>query len=302
MAARSSRRNSFSSQEVLDASSLVGRVMELALTHDQSWMQHLAQGLAGLCDVPVVFASYVVNAHPVVEPDLASVRASGTARTNEPPKQPRRDQLSGRIIPEVSIERAAIHGLRPDELQRFFDYLADPLATDPMLDRYSVLDGSVRTRDRRELVDDHDWYRSRFVHDYKRVGGCDHCAYTTVSLGPESPSALFGFGLHTRWGDKPVPQRKVQLAEAVAIAIRPLAMRMHATHRAAALQLSARQRQVLDCFIRGDSEKEAARQIGISVHAVHYHAKALYRLLGVHTRAELAARHGGLRSPEDKRT
>ena len=54
--------------------------------------------------------------------------------------------------------------------------------------------------------------------------------------------------------------------------------------------LSPRMRQTLEHLLAGLSEKEAATKMGLSVHTVHVHVKALYKRLNVTSRAELLAR------------
>jgi DNA-binding CsgD family transcriptional regulator len=48
-------------------------------------------------------------------------------------------------------------------------------------------------------------------------------------------------------------------------------------------------RRVLDALLAGDSEKEAARRLSLSIHTVHDYVKTLYRALGVSSRGELMA-------------
>src|SRR5262249_27693718 len=53
--------------------------------------------------------------------------------------------------------------------------------------------------------------------------------------------------------------------------------------------LSPAERRVLDLLLQGDSERQAARRLGVSQHTVHNHIREIYRQLGVHSRAELMA-------------
>ena len=54
--------------------------------------------------------------------------------------------------------------------------------------------------------------------------------------------------------------------------------------------LSPRQRDTLECLLEGMSEKEVARQLGLSPHTVHVYVKALHRAFSVRSRAELLTR------------
>jgi DNA-binding CsgD family transcriptional regulator len=53
--------------------------------------------------------------------------------------------------------------------------------------------------------------------------------------------------------------------------------------------LPRRQRETLECLLRGDSEKSAAARLGVSPHTVHNYVKALYAAFGVSSRSELLA-------------
>ena len=54
--------------------------------------------------------------------------------------------------------------------------------------------------------------------------------------------------------------------------------------------LPPRVRRVLECLLRGQSEKEAANELGLRPNTVHSYAKLLYKRLGVRSRGELLAR------------
>ncbi len=54
-------------------------------------------------------------------------------------------------------------------------------------------------------------------------------------------------------------------------------------------QLTAAQSRVYHGFVQGLSEKEVAASLGISVHTVHDHSKAIYKSFSVSSRGELLA-------------
>ena len=56
-------------------------------------------------------------------------------------------------------------------------------------------------------------------------------------------------------------------------------------------ELAPRLAQTLELLLNGASEKQAAGQMNLSRHTVHSYVKALYRVYGVSSRAELLARH-----------
>jgi len=58
-------------------------------------------------------------------------------------------------------------------------------------------------------------------------------------------------------------------------------------------RLTPAQRRVYDEFLRGRSEKEAARALQVSVNTVHSHSRAIYATFGVNSRAELLSLYAG---------
>lgn len=53
--------------------------------------------------------------------------------------------------------------------------------------------------------------------------------------------------------------------------------------------LSPAQQRVLECALKGYSEKQIAATLGLSVHTVHNHMKQIYQHFKVHSRSELLA-------------
>jgi len=58
----------------------------------------------------------------------------------------------------------------------------------------------------------------------------------------------------------------------------------------AGLKLTPRQRQILNCLLRGDSEKQIALKLHISPQTVRTYIKKLHKSLGVRSGGELLAR------------
>ncbi len=56
------------------------------------------------------------------------------------------------------------------------------------------------------------------------------------------------------------------------------------------VHLSPRMRQILDRLLAGDSEKQIASQLHVSVHTVHTYVKRLHKTLNVSSRGELLAK------------
>ncbi|MDB5391435.1 MAG: garA 3 [Planctomycetaceae bacterium] len=56
------------------------------------------------------------------------------------------------------------------------------------------------------------------------------------------------------------------------------------------IALSPAQRRVVDLLLSGLAEKEVAARLELSRNTVHNHTREIYRIVGVHSRAELLAR------------
>jgi len=66
--------------------------------------------------------------------------------------------------------------------------------------------------------------------------------------------------------------------------------RLRTGPRAIVADLSCRQREVLDGFRNGDSEKQVARSLSLSINTVKAHVRHIYERFGVSSRGELLAR------------
>lgn len=60
---------------------------------------------------------------------------------------------------------------------------------------------------------------------------------------------------------------------------------------AASLDLSEREREILECLTKGDSNKVIARKFGITDNTVKYHLKKVFIKLDFSTRCEAAAKN-----------
>ena len=59
-------------------------------------------------------------------------------------------------------------------------------------------------------------------------------------------------------------------------------------------KLTEREKEILQLLIKGNSYKEIAGAIFISVETLNSHIKNIYRKLNVHSRSELAAKYGNV--------
>jgi DNA-binding CsgD family transcriptional regulator len=58
--------------------------------------------------------------------------------------------------------------------------------------------------------------------------------------------------------------------------------------------LTDREKEILDLLIKGNSYKELAATIFVSVETINSHIKNIYRKLNVHSRGELTAKYGAI--------
>jgi DNA-binding CsgD family transcriptional regulator len=188
----------------------------------------------------------------------------------------------------VRFLRPVVTGFSAAELAVFAQYMRarDP-REDPIFASLGRIRRSMVTRTRQQLVNNGAWYRSVSFNDYRRVVGVDHCVYSLCALPTAGEFSLIG--LHRTVGDKPYTSREVQLLHLFHEELGPLVGA--AAAGALALEgLTPRLRQTLACLLEGDSEKQVALRLGLSMPTVHQYVTALYRTFGVNSRAELLAR------------
>ena len=106
-----------------------------------------------------------------------------------------------------------------------------------------------------------------------------------IASTPISLSAGHGvsIALHRAWGDQPFTARDAAIVDAIHDR-----QRIYATPSPSPMAgLTPRQREILEGLLSGESEKQVALRLGISIHTVHEHVKTIYQRLGVSSRAEL---------------
>lgn len=152
------------------------------------------------------------------------------------------------------------------------------------------------TRSRRQLVSDARWYRSEHFNEQRRPSRIDasllslSAAFGGRAAGEGADQPLFVLALNRALGERLFEKRERLLVHWFHHELMPLIGGQLATgNDPAPPKLSPRQRQVLTCLVRGDSEKQAARELGLSPQTVHDYVKALYGRVGVHSRGELLA-------------
>lgn len=199
----------------------------------------------------------------------------------------------GKGVPRPT--RVVSVGLDESAQRTFLQYLNDPTAADPSLAQLVKIPPQGRALTRRDLVDDGAWYSSPYVSEYRRRARVDDLV--VCMLSPTRDGVSLGLGCNRAWGDRRFTARDVRALELFGHAMRgwlPLLTSGLASDRAVVVArpgpvlpaLPPRCAQVLGLLVEGKSDKEAARAMGLSVHTVGMHVRRLYRLLGVHSRAQ----------------
>jgi DNA-binding CsgD family transcriptional regulator len=188
----------------------------------------------------------------------------------------------------VRFLRPVVTGFTAAELAVFAQFMRsrDP-SGDPIFGSLGRCRGALVTRTRQQLVSDADWYRSVSFNDYRRVVGVDQCVYSLYALPTSGTFSLMG--LHRSIGDRPFSPREASLLHLFHEELGPLIGAPPADSTDLA-RLSPRLRETLYCLLEGDSEKQVANRLDVSVPTVHQYVMALYRKFGVNSRAELMAR------------
>lgn len=146
--------------------------------------------------------------------------------------------------------------------------------------------GETVAATREELVDRHDWYGSEYVNEYLLRAHLDH-ALLSCTRGA-APTVVHGLGFYRERGDRPFDASDRALVHLFQLEserfFAPPASQIDDALRAG---LPPRQQQTLGLLLEGLSDKEIADTLRISRHTVNQYTKALYRRLGVQSRAAL---------------
>lgn len=161
----------------------------------------------------------------------------------------------------------------------------------PLMPAWSRIGGLSAIRSRRQLVDDRAWYESPHYRDYYRHSGSDHPVLSRCRL-PTGQHMLVN--VWRQAGRRAFTIRELDLLRLLHREVAALyGTRLAPLTGSKDPALTPRIRQVLGLLVQGLGEKEIAQALRISPHTVHDHVKALYRQLGVRSRAELLSRLRG---------
>jgi DNA-binding CsgD family transcriptional regulator len=144
---------------------------------------------------------------------------------------------------------------------------------------------------RSDVLSDSQWYRSRYYQHWHAAVGIDALMYCMLPM-PASGSLLDNLLVFVRpLGESDFTTRHRAIARELhekitALIGGPLA----GFHEPSPADLPPRVRQTLQCFLEGDSDKQAARRLSLGRHTINQYAKAIFAHFGVSSRTELLAR------------
>lgn len=148
---------------------------------------------------------------------------------------------------------------------------------------------SVTTRIRHELVTDSQWMKSDFIRQLRKPLNVHDSVYSArqIEVSPRRIALLY------------LMRRPGLNRSAITRHERKIAHLFHSeagwvyegntVSSAIPDGLTTRQKECLRYLLAGKSEKEIASRLKVSPHTVHAHVKAVYRGLGVQSRAKLMA-------------
>lgn len=154
---------------------------------------------------------------------------------------------------------------------------------------------------RNEIIEDRHWYRSIEYTLIAKTYGIDPLLYSFRAIPGDSTDEDIGLTLARSEGHRNYNGRERALVDELLSAAAPLVGGALARFsEPSPSDLTPRRRQVLACLLEGDGDKQIAKRMGLSLHTVNEHTKAIFRHFGVRSRPELLARwvrRGWVRPP-----
>ena len=200
------------------------------------------------------------------------------------------------------VERdIAAHGVREWGWDNGFDregwlksvaeFKVDPFYT-PEYERYftrlAADDGVCLSRS--DLTPDAEWDQSWLYQNVSRPMGAGHHLWCVRAV-PGVPGSHLGLTVvRGPRGRDFTAREKAIVHEAQQMIAGLVGGPLASFAEPSPADLPPRARQVLKCFLEGDSDKQAAARLGLSVNTVAWYAKQIHRHFGVQSRSELLAR------------
>ncbi len=242
-------------QDLRDAYRLIGECRDLG-SDPGLWHPHMLQGLCRLIGAPAATGGEGKWSRPYGALEAISVFGTGF-------------DLRGRELYAEYMRRVTPAG-------------------DPIFRALRRVPGRLITRRRRQLISDAAWYRSLIWNDFLRPVMIDGQLTSVFQIGDDG--AISGICLHRALGEREFSSRDRRLLSFFHAELGPLIGRPLVSATEPRLDvLPPRLRQTLACLLEGDSEKQAAARLGLSLATTHEYVTALYRRFKVSSRAQLMA-------------
>lgn len=180
---------------------------------------------------------------------------------------------------------AIFHDTPVSELRKVSTFYTHMHPRDPVMDRMAASEEAILVTTPYTYFDRDAWRQSSHFNEVRRPSQIMEQLYAQYRVN----GVTYGIGLHRR-REQPFTRRELQIVSIFLTEAGRTLLDAPAARGAAMESLPARLRPVLDRFLHGQSEKEAARDLGLTQHTVHTYAKQIYRHLNVSSRAELLAR------------
>jgi DNA-binding CsgD family transcriptional regulator len=193
--------------------------------------------------------------------------------------------VDGRPVPVLAVDLGW-----PNERakQLWIEWHSGDHSPSPVHERFLAIDHPAPTvgMDDGHLMPVEEYRRSAFYNEMCVIADADDTLVSRRQLPGGTPHVV---NVSRGFGDRPFTRR-----EKVLFALFHTELAAHfgaalATSADPVARLTPRLRQVLDCLLDGDSEKQAAAKLGVRPVTVHDHVKRLYAHFGVTTRSELMA-------------
>ncbi len=151
--------------------------------------------------------------------------------------------------------------------------------------------GRGRCLSRSDVLSDSQWYRSRYYQNWHSAVGIDTLMYCMLPI-PGSGGLLNNLLVFVRpLGERDfTPRHRAIVRELHAQITTLIGGPLARFHEPSPTSLPPRARQTLQCLLEGDSDKRAARRLGLGQYTVNQYTKVIFAHFGVSSRTELLAR------------
>ena len=251
-----------------DVSAVIRLVREVCDRWDDpaSWREHLLRGACALMDANV---GMMLTEHRGKMYHFGQLSVTSVVGLAEPQRmlvQPAIGQMADRDYQDVS------ENFLPGLSRLYDDFVRQKWVT-------------VR---REEMVDDQTYYAAPHYRDFRKQLDCDD--YVVSIRMVDLPRRPEGISIDRPHGAERFGAREVALLKLIHDEIAPLVgVRLATEEHLCRDGLSKRLRETLESLMEGMSEKEVAREMGLSIKTVHEYVGMIYKHFRVSSRAELMA-------------